>query len=124
LPNWRRALGQAGMLMAGGLLLLVAAMLAAAAAWLALADRLGPVWASLAVAGGCLVAGLILLALAWRRPARRAAARPAATDEAALRALFAELGLQMPEKGERPPLLQAFLFGLATARRLDRSDRR
>lgn len=122
--DWRRRLLQAGMLMAGGLLLLVAALLLAAASWLALAARFGAVWASLAVAAGCLLVGSVLLALAWRRPRRRAAARPRPQDEATLRAVFAELGLELPPPGERPPLLEAFLFGLATARRLNRTDRR
>lgn len=123
--DWRRRLLQAGMLMAGGLFLVLAALLLAVAVWLGLAARFGPVWASLAVAAACLAVGLILLALSWRRPRRRRPPRGVAEDEAVLRALLAEFGLDLPEKGARPPLLEAFLFGLAMARRLDRDrDRR
>ena len=119
--GWRRLLGQAGMLMAGGLFLLLAALLAGVAGWLALSAALGPIQASLAVAGGFLLLGGVLIALSHTRPRRR---RDSGDHEAALRALFAEAGLRVPEPGERPPLVEAFLFGLTTALRLTRTGRR
>jgi hypothetical protein len=114
--GWRRGLMQAGMLLAGGLFLLIAALLLAVAGWLWLASVAGAVWASVIVAASCLVLGL--------GGPRRRPRRDPARDEAALRAVFAELGLEMPPPGGRPPLLQAFLFGLATARSLGRDRRR
>jgi hypothetical protein len=122
--DWRRRLVQAGMLMAGGALVLLAALLGTVAGWLVLEARVGAVWANLLVAAGCLGTGLILLALGMRRHGRRVPRRVTARDEAALRAVFAELGLELPAPGTRPPLLEAFLFGLATARRLRRDRRR
>lgn len=119
----RRAMAQAGLLMAGGLFLIAAGGLLAVAAWLELVQHLGAVLASLAVAGGCLVVGLVLVALSAGR--RRRPPRPSEGErDAALRALFAEAGLRIPEKGESPPLMEAFLFGLATALRLRRMSGR
>jgi Flp pilus assembly protein TadB len=118
--GWRRVLGQAGLMMAGGAFLIAAGGLVAVAAWLLLSGLLGPVEASLAVAGACLLTGLILLALSRRRPRQRAALE----RDAALRAMFAEAGLRVPEKGESPPLAEAFLFGLTVALRLNRESGR
>lgn len=117
----RRALAQAGLVMAGGLFLLLAVLLAAVAGWLQLAAMLGAVAASLIVAAGLGLLGLVLVLLA--RPRRRRPAE-AAEREAALRDLLAEAGLRVPERGERPPLIEAFLFGLTTALRLSRPPRR
>lgn len=120
----RRAMAQAGLMMAGGLFLFAAGGLLAVAAWLELVRHLGPVLASLAVAGGCLVVGVVLLALSGRKR-RLPPPRPDdAERDAALRALFAEAGLHVPEKGESPPLMDAFLFGLASALRLRRMSGR
>jgi len=117
----RRVLAQAGLLMAGGLFLILAALLAALAAWLQLVALMGAVLASLIVAGGFLFLGLILVLLSQPRRRRRA---EEAEREAALRDLFAEAGLRVPDRGERPPLIEAFLFGLTTALRLGRTGRR
>lgn len=118
--GWRRLLAQAGLMMAGGAFVVAAGGLAAVAGWLVLTETIGPVGASLAVAGACLVVGLILLALSARRPRGRSAPQ---RDEA-LRAMFAEAGLRVPEKGESPPLAEAFMFGLTVALRLNRETRR
>ena len=117
----RRALVQAGLLMAGGAFLVLAALLLGVAVWLQLVAMVGPVLASLAVAGAFVVLGVVLLALSGLR-ARRPA--PRADGDDALRAFFAEAGLRVPERGERPPLIDAFLFGLTVALRLSRSGRR
>lgn len=117
----RRALVQAGLLMAGGAFLVLAALLLGAAAWMQMVAAVGPVMASLAVAGAFLVLGVVLLGLSGLR-ARRPLPRDDRDD--ALRAVFAEAGLRVPERGERPPLIDAFLFGLTVALRLSRAGRR
>ncbi len=119
--GWRRLLAQAGLMMAGGAFLVAAGGLAAVAGWLLLTEMIGPVGASLAVAGACLLVGLVLLAMSARRPRRSG---PALQRDEALRAMFAEAGLRVPEKGESPPLVEAFLFGLTVALRLNRETRR
>ena len=116
--GWRRALAQAGMLMAGGLFLTLAGGLLAVAGWLALSDLLGPIWASLSVAAVLTLVALVLFVLAARP--RRRPARPGPREET-LRRIFAEAGIEVPENGERPPLTEAFLLGLSTALRLRRA---
>lgn len=116
----RRLLAEAGLLMAGGLFLIVAGLLFGVAGWLFLSDLLGPVLASLSVAGAFLLTALILFALARPRRPRQAPARPAASREDTLRSVFAEAGLRVPEKGESPPLAEAFVLGVALALRLKR----
>ena len=120
--GWRWALAQAAMILAGGLFLTAAAGLVAVAGWVQLAAMLGPAGASLSIAAGLALLALVLFALAARRPRRRRAV--AQDGDAALRALFAEAGLRVPEPGERPPLMEAFLFGLSAALRLGRDSRR
>lgn len=117
----RRALMQAGLLMAGGAFLVLAALLLAVAAWLQLVAMVGPVGASLAMAGAFLVLGTLLLGLSGLRARRRV---PREDRDDALRAFFAEAGLRVPEPGEAPPLIDAFLFGLTVALRLNRAGRR
>lgn len=117
----RRALVQAGLLMAGGAFLVLAALLLGVAAWLQMVAVAGPVVASLVVAGAFVLLGVMLLALSGRR-VRRPAPRDDRDD--ALRDFLAEAGLRVPERGERPQLIEAFLFGLTVALRLNRAGRR
>ena len=117
----RRGLTQAGLMIAGGTFLLTAGLLFGVAGWLHLLALVGPVGASLAVAGAFLLSGALLLALSGLRPRRRSARER--DRDAALRDMFAEAGLRVPERGERPPLAEAFLFGLTVALRLSRTGR-
>lgn len=118
---WRRALAQAGLLMVGGLFLVVAAALVGVAGWMWLAEQSDPILASLIIAAGfALTAGVLFL---FARPRRRRPPAPApeASDrEAAVRAFLHEAGLGVPPRGQRPALIEAFLFGLTAAMRLRR----
>ncbi|MBK5927304.1 phage holin family protein [Rhodobaculum claviforme] len=136
--GWRRALAQAGLMIAGGLFLLASGALIAVAAWLWLAAWRDPVIASLIVSAGCALTAVVLFLLA--RPGRRRPPQPAPdsdTDndadrpadapsdrDAAVRAIFREAGLRVPERGESPALVEAFLVGLNIALRLRGTKRR
>ncbi|MGY6412207.1 MAG: hypothetical protein ACXIUV_14435 [Alkalilacustris sp.] len=120
--GWRRAVGQLGLMLAAGLCLAVSGGFLLAALWQEIAGRWDPVVASLGVAGVSAAAALVLLLIAGLR-GRRPRRRGAGDTDAALRALFAEAGLKVPEPGERPPLVEAFLFGLVTALKLGRGRR-
>ncbi len=117
--GWRRAVGQLVLALTAGGFLAVGVAFLLAAGWQEIARRSDPVLASLLVAAGCGAVALLLLLVAWLR-GRRPRRVPASDTDAALRALFAEAGLRVPEAGERPPLVEAFLFGLVTAMRLGR----
>ncbi len=117
--GWRWSVGQLVLALAAMVFLTVALGFLLAAAWQEIARRSDPVLASLALAGATATVALILLILSklrGRRPRRSASP----DTDAALRALFAEAGLRVPDPGERPPLVEAFLFGLTTALRLGR----
>ena len=117
--GWRRALGRITVALIAAAFLALAMGFLLAAGWQEIARRSNPVLASLMMAMGCALVALLLV-LVSRLRGRRPRRAPASDTDAALRALFAEAGLRVPEPGERPPLVEAFLFGLVTALRIGR----
>lgn len=127
---FQRAIADAGrraVLGLGAMLLLTVGLaFLTVAAFIALAALRDPLFAALVIGLAYLGLGLILMALAGRRPPAPPQPSPeelaerAARRDAALRAAMAEAGLHVPPKGESPPLIEAFLFGLTMALRLRR----
>lgn len=120
-----RAGRQAALGMVGGLCMLAGLAFLTLAAWIALAAQHGALVAALVLGLGYAGLALVLLALAARRPGRPRPAGATAdahpdrggdTDrDAMLRAVFAGAGLKVPPRGEFPPLVEAFMFGLTAA---------
>lgn len=117
----RAALGfGAAVMMAVGMAFLTAAGFIALAAWR------DPLFAALIVGLVYLGLAAILMGFASRKPSAPPPPSPeelaasAAQRDAAFRAAMAEAGLEMPRKGEFPPLVQAFMFGLTMAQKLRR----
>jgi hypothetical protein len=125
LPHYRQALADAGRRAALGfgaaVLLLIGLAFLTVAAWLALAALRDPLFAALVIGLVYLGLGLILLAMAGRRAPPPPPPDPATRDDA-LRAAMAQAGLNVPPKGEFPPLIESFLFGLIMALKLRRGD--
>ena len=114
----RSALGATGV----GLVLVGVGFLLSAA-WILLAQALDALLASAIIGATLTGIGLILLGVATRSdPAPRPATAPegSETDYALLRRLLRDAGLEVPPKGEAPPLTDAFVFGLVLALRLRR----
>lgn len=115
----REAARRAAFGTAAAVLLLAGAGFLTAAAWIGLAAALGALKASLLVGLTLVAAGCILAALAFARAAPPPPPEPGEPDEA-LRDLLTGAGMRVPPKGEAPPLVEAFIFGLVTALRLRR----
>ena len=113
----RSALGAAGVF-----LVVLGAGFLLAAIWIILAEWLDALLASALMGAVLAGVGLILLGLAARsepvpEPLPDDRSRDAAED-AMLRRLLREAGLEVPPKGQKPPIVDAFLFGLVMALRL------
>lgn len=121
-----RAGRQAALGMVGGLCMLAGLGFLTLAAWIAMAAQHGALVAALVLGLGYAGLALVLLALAARRPPRQPRPAGATADphpdrggdmdrDAMLRAVFAGAGLKVPPRGEFPPLVEAFMFGLTAA---------